>query len=84
MINATTGQSFNINFDEDEVYYGYYGINFHTPPHNKKEEMIQALATGKPLRVLEREYGLNRGTMAKMIKGEPIYEKGHHLKKKTT
>jgi GDPmannose 4,6-dehydratase len=39
LINTTTKQSFNVTFEEDEKYYGYYSINFHSPNSNENHHL---------------------------------------------
>lgn len=68
LISQTTGQTWNITFEYDDKYYGYYSINLLSPINRKeKEEMVkQLLHSGLGQRAISRNTGISR-TFIRMI-----------------
>ncbi len=82
LIANTTKQEFNINFEEDKRYYGYYSINFLSPKETTdKETKVKELLK---LRVGQREIckltGISRNFIRKIQRGGHIEIK-HRLSK---
>jgi GDPmannose 4,6-dehydratase len=59
LINSTTGQKYNVTFEEDEQYYGYYSINLLSDNNfeNKKNEIIKLL-----------DQNISRNNICKLLK----------------
>lgn len=74
LIKNTTNQSFNITFESDEKYYGYYSINFHSPKHDKRNIIKEELSKGNSQRYISKKYSLCRNTIRKHLSGEDIYK----------
>jgi hypothetical protein len=71
LINQTTEQDFNITFESDEKYYGYYSINLLSPVDNlMKEDKVKELVTaGAGQREINRKTGISRDFIRKIQNG---------------
>lgn len=81
LIRVTTKQDFNITFEEDEKYYGYYSMNLLSPVDNKakEEKVVELMQVGKSMRAIERETGISRVFARKIHNGGHV--QSHHLAK---
>jgi GDPmannose 4,6-dehydratase len=84
LINQTTGQDFNITFESDENYYGYYSINLLSPVDNsKKEDQVKELAAaGVGQREINRKTGISRDFIRKIENGGHAVSEHHFAKSK--
>lgn len=82
LIKQTTGQEFNITFEPDEKYYGYYSINLLSTMNNlqKEREVKKMLKTGAGQREINRSSGISRDFIRKIQKGGHAVL-NHHLSK---
>ena len=82
LISQTTNQNFNITFEEDESYYGYYSINLLSPIDNgmKGEKVCALLETGASQRQICMETGISRKFISKIAHGGQA-QLVHHLSK---
>jgi len=82
LVQQVTKQEFNITFDEDKEYYGYYSINLLSPINQKeKEEKIQELVTtGLGQRAINRTTNISRTLIRKIQRGGHAVT-NHHLTK---
>lgn len=85
LIKQTTNQEFNITFEEDEKYYGYYSINFLSPADNslKEDKVNELLLEGDGQREICRQTGISR-TFIRKIQNGGHAQIIHHLAKEKT
>jgi len=85
LIKQTTKQEFNITFDSDEKYYGYYSINLLSPTDNleKEETVSELLSTGISQREIYAQTGISRTFISKIQHGGHA-QLIHHLSKEKT
>ena len=84
LINKTTKQEFNINFEYNDKYYGYYNINFLSPDKSWKTEKIKELyELDYSISEISNEVGSNKETINKVLKNELVFEENHLTKDKT-
>ena len=82
LVSQTTKQDFNITFEHDPKYYGYYSINFLSPTNNqdKQDKVGELIASGLSQRAIQRETGISR-TFIRNIQHGGIAQLVHHLSK---
>lgn len=82
LISQTTEQEYNITFEEDEKYYGYYSINFLSPVKNQeKQELVEILLEdGYSQRGIQRDTSISRTFIRKIQNGGQA-QLVHHLAK---
>jgi GDPmannose 4,6-dehydratase len=82
LIKQTTDQEFNITFEQDEKYYGYYSINFLSPFDNslKEKQVKDLIKKGLSQREICRITGVSRIFIRKIQKGGHA-ELYHHFSK---
>jgi GDPmannose 4,6-dehydratase len=82
LIKQTTNQEFNITFEQDEKYYGYYSINLLSPVDNslKEKQAMDLIKKGLSQREICRITGVSRNFIRKMQRGGHA-EFPHHLSK---
>lgn len=71
LINQTTMQEFNITFEQDQKYYGYYSINLLSPVNRaeKEETVKELLQAGYSQRRICQETGISRTFISKINGG---------------
>lgn len=84
LIKQTTNQEFNITFEQDKKYYGYYSINFLSQVDNisKEEQVKNMLKKGFSQKEIFRTTGISRGFIRKIHKGEHAVIPHHKSKPK--
>lgn len=82
LIKQTTNQEFNITFEEDDKYYGYYSINLLSPVDNslKEKQVKNLIKKGLSQREICRIARISRGFIRKIQKVRQA-ELSHHLSK---
>ena len=82
LISQTTMQEFNINFEKDNKYYGYYSINFLSPNDNglKEKKVHELIDLGFSQREISRSSGISRNLIRKIENGGHV-QILHHLSK---
>ena len=82
LIQQVTKQEFNITFEEDEGYYGYYSINFLSPINQKIKEMRikELMESGLGQRAINRATNISRTMIRKIERGGHAVTQ-HHLAK---
>ena len=82
LIQQTTQQNFNITFESDEKYYGYYSINLLSPTDNieKEQEVKELVKAGAGQREINRDTGISRDFIRKIQNGGHAVEE-HPLAK---
>jgi len=82
LIQQTTKQDFNVTFEQDEKYYGYYSINLLSQVDNieKEDIVISMLHDGQSQRSIQIQTGISRGFIGKISNGGHA-EANHHLAK---
>jgi len=82
LLNQVTGQDFNITFEYDEKYYGYYSINLLSLIDNKKKAngVADLLNAGKSQREISRLTKVSRDSIRKIQSGKPVFL-AHYLSK---
>ncbi|MBN2422262.1 XRE family transcriptional regulator [Candidatus Woesearchaeota archaeon] len=82
LIHNTSAQDFNITFEKDEKYYGYYSINLLSPIDNSVKEKIvkKLIKKGLSQREISRHTGISRNFISKIQQGGHA-ETSHHLAK---
>lgn len=85
LISQTTKQKFNITFDEDEKYYGYYSINLLSPNDNgnKIAKVNDLLINDVGQREIQRRTGISRTFIRKVENGYNTPVEPHLSKPKT-
>lgn len=85
LISQTTGQQFNLTFEEDEKYYGYYSVNLLSPVDNQLKESTvkQLLDQGEGQREINRLTGISRTFIRKIENGGEAKVEHHLAKDKT-
>lgn len=85
LISQTTGQKFNVTFDEDEKHYGYYSINLLSPniSENKIAKVNELLNEGFNQRDIQRKTGISRTFIRKVENGYDTPIEPHLSKPKT-
>ena len=80
LISHTTQQKFNITFEEDEKYYGYYSINLLSPTDNskKEDEVNDLIYVGLGQKAIYEKTGISRTFIRKIQQGGHA-EVVHHL-----
>jgi GDPmannose 4,6-dehydratase len=86
LIKNTTNQNFNINIDrifKDGKYRTYYSINllsnYKRDLEKKYNIVTDKLQKGWSARKINREFGINRGTISKIKSGNIPHLTEHHL-----
>lgn len=71
LISNTTKQNYNVTFENDEKYYGYYSINLLSPVDNvlKEEQVVELLSDGESQRSIQRAMGASRTFIRKIQRG---------------
>lgn len=76
LISNTTGQDFNITFEVDEKYYGYYSINFlsDSDKQDKLNDIKELMLSGTSQRSISSRLEVSRTTIRKIQNNLPVYE----------
>ncbi|MBS3082060.1 GDP-mannose 4,6-dehydratase [Candidatus Pacearchaeota archaeon] len=85
LIKQTTNQEFNITFDSDEKYYGYYSMNFLSLTDNlaKEDKVNELLSIDLSQREICGQTGISR-TFIRNIQNGGHAQILHHLAKEKT
>lgn len=86
--NCLSTQDYNITFEEDEKYYGYYSINLLTPNYNadfkiqKIQKIKEAVLAGHKRDDIGKELKTTKSTIRKILNNEEVFKKHPLLKNK--
>ena len=83
LIQTTTNQDYNITFEEDEEYYGYYSVNFLSPREDKiqkRDKTQEMLNAGIDPKTISKQVSSNVKTILKVKNSTSGFDKSY-LKK---